>query len=265
MFAQFIKERQYLANVSPATLRWYAESFKWLGSPDADLKEFVIRMREKGLKATSCNNRIRAVNAYLKWAGRGVVIPKLKEPQKILPTFTPADIHRFMQYKPPTITKYRLKVLLLTFLDTGCRANEALSLRWEDVDMDNLLLTLNGKGAKQRKIPFSMDLRKLLFRLPNNGSGYVFATRTHHNKLGRNVVLRDVKLLCKSLGIRIPERTLHACRHTFATNWIRRGGSVATLQRILGHSSIVMTMRYVNLQTSDLQNVHQKLSMLNGH
>src|ERR1700690_2315802 len=70
MFEQFIKERQYLQNVSPRTVEWYRESFKWLGEPQpnkAQLKSFVIRMREKGLKASSCNNRIRAVNAYLQW------------------------------------------------------------------------------------------------------------------------------------------------------------------------------------------------------
>ena len=52
------------------------------------LKDFVFRMREKGLKATACNCRIRAVNAYLKWAGSSLRVPKLKEPELILPTFT---------------------------------------------------------------------------------------------------------------------------------------------------------------------------------
>ncbi|MGA9073973.1 MAG: hypothetical protein WB368_07660, partial [Candidatus Sulfotelmatobacter sp.] len=83
-FAQFIKERKYLTNVTPATVEWYQQSFAWLSteSPtDADLKDFVIRMRERGLKATACNNRIRAVNAYLKWAGSPLRVAKLKEPQ----------------------------------------------------------------------------------------------------------------------------------------------------------------------------------------
>ena len=56
-FEQFIRERQYLTNVSPATLEWYKYSFKWLRteSPTEDeLKGAVLRMREKGLKATGC-------------------------------------------------------------------------------------------------------------------------------------------------------------------------------------------------------------------
>ncbi len=71
-FELFIRERQYLTNVSPSTLEWYKHSFKWLRTeaPAQDeLKDAVLRMREKGLKATGCNSAIRAINAYLKWSG----------------------------------------------------------------------------------------------------------------------------------------------------------------------------------------------------
>jgi site-specific recombinase XerC len=69
-------------NVSPATLEWYRQSLRWLdtNSPsEAQLKDFVMRMRQKGLKATGCNCRIRAVKAYLRWAGSPLKVPRLKE------------------------------------------------------------------------------------------------------------------------------------------------------------------------------------------
>jgi integrase/recombinase XerD len=59
-FAQFIRERQYLFNVSPSTVEWYKNSFRWLPSESPsqeDLKETVMRMREKGLTAGGCNGR----------------------------------------------------------------------------------------------------------------------------------------------------------------------------------------------------------------
>jgi integrase/recombinase XerD len=74
-FEQFIKERQFISNVSPRTVEWYRESFKWLDNPEPtqdELKSLVIRMREAGLKAASCNNRIRALNAYLRWRRNGI-------------------------------------------------------------------------------------------------------------------------------------------------------------------------------------------------
>ena len=73
-FDKFVKERIYLKSVSPRTVEWYRESFEWLGNDNPsqdDLTDFVIRMREKELSDASCNNRIRAVNAYLHWASFG--------------------------------------------------------------------------------------------------------------------------------------------------------------------------------------------------
>ena len=75
-------------------------------------------------------------------------------------------------------------------------------------------------------------------------------------------MLRDVKLLCGRLGFVPPGRTLHSFRHTFAVNYLRRGGSVFHLQKVLGHSTLEMTKRYCNLVTSDLQAVHQRISLL---
>jgi integrase/recombinase XerD len=75
-------------------------------------------------------------------------------------------------------------------------------------------------------------------------------------------MLRDVKLRCKWLGFDPPARTLHAFRHTFAINYLRKGGSVFHLQKILGHSSLEMTWRYANLMTADLQAVDQRVTLL---
>jgi hypothetical protein len=75
-------------------------------------------------------------------------------------------------------------------------------------------------------------------------------------------MLRDVKLACKQLGFKHPTRTLHAFRHSFALNYLRRGGSVFHLEKVLGHSTLEMTRRYSNLLTSDLQAIHERVSLL---
>ena len=100
-FEQFIQEKKYLANVSPATCEWYASSLRWLPGPSPDedqLKEMVMRMRTRGLKAFSCNCHIRAINSYLHWCSGAragccaacthLRVPRLKEEQRILPTFS---------------------------------------------------------------------------------------------------------------------------------------------------------------------------------
>jgi integrase/recombinase XerD len=264
-FEQFIKERRYLQNVSERTVQWYRESLKWLRieEPSADdLNDFVFRMREKGLKPSSCNNRIRAVNAYLKWSGSSLKIHRLKEPERVLPTFSQSDISRLLTWKPKTDCERRLRVLLLLLADTGVRISEALSLHWQDVDWDSTLLLIHGKGGKERRIPFSFELRKHLWRFQHENH-FVFCTR-NGGRLGRRDVLRDTKRVCEKLGMKVPERTMHAFRHSFALHYLRRGGSVFHLQKALGHSSLEMTRRYANLMTEDLQKVHQQVSLLAG-
>jgi integrase/recombinase XerD len=267
-FEQFIRERQFLSNVTPATVLWYKNSLRWLPSESPSqeqLKDAVMRMCEKGRKATGCNCSIRAINSYLKWSGSALKIPRLKEPRLVLPTFTSQQIRQLVAWKPKGKYKRRLHLLTLFLLDTGCRISEALGLRVRDVDMENLLVTLDGKGRKQRVVPFSFELRKAIFRYITEWKktldSLLFSNRTHTMLAHRNV-LRNVKNLCRQLGFEPPARTLHAFRHTFAVNYLRRGGSEFRLQKVLGHSTLDMTRRYANLMTEDLQAVHERVSLL---
>ena len=269
-FEQFIRERQFLSNVTPATIEWYRNGLRCLPSesPSSEqLKDAVMRMCEKGRKATGCNSSIQAINAYLKWSGSPLKVPLLKVPQLVLPTFTAQQVRQLVAWKPKGKYQRRLHLLILFLLDTGCRITEALTLRVCDLDMENLLVTLDGKGRKQRVVPFSFELRKAMFRyiteFKRKLDSLLFANRTE-TRLGRRNVLRDAKLLCKRMGFTPPARTLHAFRHTFAVNYLRRGGSVFHLQKVLGHSTLEMTRRYANLMTEDLQAVHERVSLLSG-
>ena len=62
----------------------------------------------------------------------------------------------------------------------------------------------------------------------------------------------------------LPPRTLYSFRHTFAVNYLRRGGSVFHWQKLLGHSTLEMTRGYANLTTEDLQSVHQSISLFSS-
>ena len=193
--------------------------------------------------------------------------PAAQEPQLMLPTLTVQQVALLIKWKPKNFYQRRLHLLMLLLLDTGCRISEALSLRVSEIDMNNLLITLDGKGRKQRVVPFSFELKRALFRFirdcARKPDRLLLASRSE-TKLGRRVMLRDVKLLCGRLGFNPPGRTLHAFRHTFAVNYLRRGGSVFHLQKVLGHSTLEMTRRYANLVTADLQAVHERVSLLSS-
>jgi hypothetical protein len=85
-FTQFIQEKKYLVNVSAATVSWYGQSLRWLTTPapdEAALKDLVIRMRDAGMRPASVNSRICAVNAYLRWTGSLLKVPRLRVEQRI--------------------------------------------------------------------------------------------------------------------------------------------------------------------------------------
>jgi len=275
---EFIKERQYVMNVSPATIRWYTHALKWLDSEEPtqeELTRLVVKMRERGLKAAGCNAATRAINAYLHWASgatgkcgggcRHPHVKPMKEPEFVPTVFTDDQIKKLVRFSGRRFFERRLHLLILILLDTGCRISEATGLRVADVDMDNLLLTLTGKGRKQRKVPFSFELRKALHRYIKDfdPKHLLLASRAGY-EMGRGTALHEVKRLCRRLGFEPPARTLHTFRHTFATNYLRRGGSVFHLQKTLGHTSLEMSRRYANLQVEDLQRVYQQVSLLSA-
>lgn len=272
LIEQFIRERMYFKNVTPKTVLWYRQSFHAFdGAMDskAAIGERIVRLRDAGASPVSVNTYLRALNAFFRWAnaeghlGELLRVTKLKEEQKVIATLAPEQIRRLIDFKPHKDGEKRLHTLACLLLDTGLRIDEALSLRSEDVDLDNFLLRVHGKGGKDRVVPISYEMRKLMWRWlkTHDGDRLVFPTR-NGTKFDYQNILGNFKLWGTRLHITGVRFSFHTLRHTFAVNYIRNGGDVFRLQRILGHSSLEMTRRYVNLQTSDLQAVHSRLSLL---
>ena len=279
LFDRFIQERRYLKNVSPRTIEWHEQSLKWLAierPTKEDLRDLVLRMCAAGLTATSVNCRLRSINAYLHWQSSGsgskcgagcqhLRVPKLKQESYVPATYSRKQVQDIMRWKPRGFGERRLYVLMLTLLDTGIRHDEALTLSVQDCNLDDLLLTVTGKGRKQRIIPFSMELRRLLAKFimdfcPQKHQ-FIFGTK-NGRKLSQRNVLRDIKALCIRIGFQPPKRAVHATRHTFATEYLRRGGSIFHLQKVLGHTSLEMVRMYAGLVTADLQAAHERFSPL---
>ena len=150
-------------------------------------------------------------------------------------------------------------------LDTGLRIEEALSLQRDQLDLENLLVKVKGKGEKHRIVPMSFELRKVLYRwLSRHESSRIFPT-VQGRRLTQRKLLRDLKLLGKKLGVNGVRVSFHTFRHTFAVNYLRSGGNLFYLSKILGHSSVTTTERYLqSLGVEDLRAVHDRLSLLSN-
>lgn len=114
----------------------------------------------------------------------------------------------------------------------------------------------------------SFEMRKVLYRYvmghrnASTPEQLVFATRDHTRVTLRNFQ-RDFKALCDKLGIVGVRCSPHTLRHSFAVNYLRAGGNLFYLSKILGHSSITTTQRYLaSVDVSDLAAVHNRLSVL---
>jgi len=114
------------------------------------------------------------------------------------------------------------------------------------VNLDDLTLVVWGKGAKERMVPFSIQMRKVLFKhiSAQGGSGpYLFCARTGSRLMYRNVY-RGIQALVKKVGIKTHCHP-HLFRHQFAASYIRQGGDIYRLSRLLGHTSVSTTQLYL--------------------
>jgi integrase/recombinase XerD len=154
--------------------------------------------------------------------------------------------------------------MALVILDTGMRVDEVAHIRKQDVDMNNLLLTVQkAKGGKQRIVPMSLALRRTLFLFmktePHQLSEFIFSTRAGMPQTYRNAH-RQLKLIGAKIGA--PGVRFHLLRHQWATHYLRSGGSIALLRRQLGHSSLDTVLFYEHLATGDLSKFHERHSLL---
>lgn len=303
LFQQFLKERKYLRNVSPQTIEWYETAWTYFNRSATpclttstsltreSLEQFVYGLRDRGVRPVTCNTWLRALNAFCRWLHeRGdlptlVHLKPLKTEKRLIETLDLQAIAAIVGFKPPTAVTinpkhadgprrgqkafawWRIHALACTLLDTGCRVQELLDATVDDFDFDDLLLTVVGKGDKQRRIPFSVDLRRILFRYRDERGRFGVAP---HEALmfpahdggpwDQRNALRAFYLLQQRVGL-LPVG-FHRLRHTFATEYLRRGGDVVRLSRTLGHTQITTTMRYLHLLTEDLSVAHARLSLL---
>ncbi len=183
LFDQFLSERRYLQNVTPATLVWYRVAFRnWhaLIGPShapslptkATLQHFVVALRERGIKPVTVNTYLGAMNAFCRWlydeghARERVKIGKLRVERRLLTLLDDSQMRTLIGFKPRTFRQARTHLAVVLILDIGLRISEALNLRDGDIDFDNLVLKVFGKGQKERLVPFSPELRRRIYRYP---------------------------------------------------------------------------------------------------
>ena len=213
----------------------------------------------------------RAVKAFLRWVWeeneiastnpiRRVRPPKL--PQEVLDPLASSDLKALLSTcESRSFFGCRDRAMLLALLDTGCRANEFRSLNIEDVDLSSgTVMVRHGKGGKQR-ITFlgtksRREIRRYLRFRPGASDEAPLWVSHQGKRLTYSGLRSVVRRRAEIAGI--PAPPLHSFRRAFATNSLRSGVNVYSLQRLMGHADLTMLRRYLKQTDSDLREAHRK-------
>ncbi len=173
-----------------------------------------------------------------------------KAPRKLMQTLSNEEVDRLLSYlNPTTMVGSRDRAILLVFLDTGLRCSELLGLRSDDLHIKDRCLKVMGKGQKERMVPFGDQTARTLMRYLTLRLNPMEEQLVFLNVEGRPMSIPAIQMmfsrLSKATGI--PRLHIHLLRHTFATNFLRVSRDPFTLQRLLGHETLEMTRRYVDM------------------
>jgi site-specific recombinase XerD len=132
----------------------------------------------------------------------------------------------------------------------------------QDVDQRNLCIKVMGKGDKERIIKISPQTSKAIWRYLLERPDAEPTEPLFLSKKGGSLTTAGLLRLVKRLGERagVSNAYPHRFRHTFAVNFLRNGGNTFELQHLLGHSSLEMVRRYVNIAQVDIENAHRRAS-----
>jgi integrase/recombinase XerD len=221
----------------------------------------------------------RAVRSFSTWAyEEGYldenVMHRLKLPH--LPNTLPEplseeEIERVLKAcLDDALERLRNFAMLMLFLDTGIRLDELVNLKLSKIDFAVGEMAVFGKGRKERKVPVGTQAKKALMDYvtlqrpdPVNpqDEDQVFLNADGY-PMTREAVEKVFQRVKKAAGV--AKFHPHACRHTFSVRYLMNGGDAFSLQKILGHTTLEMTRRYVNLASGDVKEMHRRFSPMDN-
>jgi len=181
---------------------------------------------------------------------------------KKLPTYLTIDeIDNLLNIEIKDAFSARNKSILELLYSSGLRISELINLEFKNIDLNDCIIRLMGKGSKERIVPindmainylkiFVKDYRKLLVK--NEQNNYLYLNN-HGKKMTRQGVYKMIKKLTQEKNIK-KEVSPHTIRHSIATHMLENGADLRIIQEFLGHSDISTTQIYTHLTNEKLKN-----------
>jgi integrase/recombinase XerC len=288
--ARFLQYLDAERNASALTIKSYREDLAALveflershGSLPApehvttlDLRGYVASLHAADYARTTIARRLASLRSFFRfgqregWAKTNPAKP-LRNPRKgrSLPhCLTSDELNRLLEAPAgdgPQGTRDR--AILETMYSAGLRVSEVVGLNEADLDLAGAILTVRGKGRRERMSPIGsfavkalkrwLTVRTVSPREPADARAPIFV-----NRFGRRLTTRSVgRLLEKHLRTAGLDRrtTPHTLRHSFATHLVDRGADIRSVQELLGHKSLTTTQIYTHLSSANLKAAYEK-------
>ncbi len=234
-----------------------------------DIDKYILHVLPE-YNESSVNRIIASIKSFFKYLSiyRGFInvaedVESLKRKKSLPKYLSISEVDKLLDIKLETPFDYRNKTMLEVLYATGLRASEIINLDIMNIDLNNMVINVYGKGSKERIVPLSklavnyLDLylnkyRNLLFVKNQKPTDAVFLNN-HGKRMTRQGLYKMIGNIAKMQGID-KEITPHVLRHSFATHMIECGADIRSVQELLGHENIVTTEVYTHLANNFIKN-----------
>lgn len=254
--------QSYIKDIS-AFATWakqHKEDARWSTIERADIDAYIIQQYDEGKKPSTTNRQLSAISSlyrYFQREGLEVDNPckyesRRKVGESIPNTISPNELS-CAYHNSQGAAKFMIGLLATT----GIRLQEMLDLRWEDINFEENSLRIHGKGNKERKVYTTEEVlseakQSKKYCIPTNKMFFI------SQRNARTIIWEALKPFSKAKQL-----SPHAIRHTYATELAKKGENVVTISKILGHSSIKTTQKYIDMTQVEIQRAASTINMLN--
>lgn len=230
------------------------------------LRAFIAAEHRRGLSPKSLQRRLSACRSCYQWLlkhGRIAASPAAgirapKAPRKLPQVLDVDEAVQLVELPTDAPLGVRDRAILELFYSSGLRLSELCALRWRDLDLADGLVTVLGKGSKQRSVPVGSHARKALDDWRRESQGQPDAP-VFPGRSGATITPRAVQIRLQRLAQRqglFKRVHPHLLRHSFASHVLESSGDLRGVQELLGHADIATTQIYTHLDYQHLAKVY---------
>lgn len=261
------KTIKYYEGVLTKLEQWSVKSF--INLTHKDIREFLVFYQElNNASKISVDNTRRILSGFFGWLELEEYIiinpmrkiPKVKFEKKVKKAFTDKEIEVMRNDLANRRSKYKIRdqAIFEFLLSSGVRVSELTGIDTYKVNFEDNSVIVLGKGNKERLVYFSeraSHLLQLMIEKRKTSSDGALFTNNKNKRIGLSAVEGMIRKLGERHNI---EAYPHKFRRTFATRMVRKGMPIDQVQQLLGHTSLEVTLRYVESDEESLKRVHNR-------